>query len=94
MSRYNQGEIHPGTFSSAFNEMVDHLLIKLQDLDQDKAYPVIHSDHGASMLVAFVDGLVIQYYIGVYEVAQLREMTPYLKRVLLQALRTEDEAKG
>ncbi len=46
------------------------------------------------MLVAFVDGLVIQYYIGVYEVAQLREMTPYLKRVLLQALRTEDEAKG
>ncbi|MFG6115653.1 hypothetical protein ACGTN9_10715 [Halobacillus sp. MO56] len=89
LSRYKQGEIYQRTFSGAFNEMVDHLQVKLEQLDEDKVYPVLHSNQGASLLVAFVDGLVIQYYLGVYDADQLREMTPYLKRVILQALKTE-----
>ncbi|SDZ77136.1 hypothetical protein SAMN05421743_101140 [Thalassobacillus cyri] len=89
LSRYKSGEIYQRIFSSAFKEMVDHLQVKLEHLDQDKVYPVLHSNQGASLLVAFVDGLVIQYYLGVYDADQLREMTPYVKRVILQALRTE-----
>ncbi|WP_173915275.1 hypothetical protein [Halobacillus sp. Marseille-Q1614] len=89
LSRYTSGEIYKGTFSGAFNEMIDHLQVKLEQLDPDMGYPVLHSNHGASVLVAFVDGLVIQYYIGTYDVDQLREMTPYFKRIILQALQTE-----
>ncbi|WP_252315760.1 hypothetical protein [Sinobaca sp. H24] len=89
LSRYSTGEVYSTTFIGAFNEMVDHLRLKLQELDAEKAYPALHHQHGASFLVAFVDGMVIQYFIGVYTVEQLREMTPYLKQVILQALRTE-----
>ncbi|WP_252315032.1 hypothetical protein [Sinobaca sp. H24] len=89
LSRYSTGEVYSTTFIGAFNEMVDHLRAKLQELDTEQAYPALHNQHGASFLVAFVDGMVIQYFIGVYTVEQLREMTPYLKQVMLQALRTE-----
>ena len=41
------------------------------------------------MLIAFVDGLVVQYFAGVYTVVQLKDMTPQVKQVVLQALRTE-----
>lgn len=89
LSRYSTGEVYSTTFIGTFNEMVDHLRVKLQELDPEQAYPALHHQHGASILVAFVDGMVIQYFIGVYTVEQLREMTPYLKQVILQALRTE-----
>ncbi|WP_368505106.1 hypothetical protein AB3N04_05515 [Alkalihalophilus sp. As8PL] len=89
MSRYSNGKIHQGTFSKSFNKMLKHLKLKLEQLDSDMEYPVLHSNNGAALLVAFVDGLVIQYYIGVYDVNQLREMTPSIKRVILQALKTE-----
>ncbi|UOQ45462.1 hypothetical protein MUN89_05810 [Halobacillus salinarum] len=91
LERYTSGDIYPRTFIGAFNEMVDHLQVKLEQLDQNNDYPALHSKHGASLLVAFVDGLVIQYYVGVYSVEQLREMTPYLKIVILQALKADAE---
>lgn len=94
LSRYTTGEIYQGTFSASFNYMVEHLQVRLRQLDQDKVYPVLHSEDGASMLVALVDGLVLQYYIGIYDVDQLRRMTPYLKQVILQALKTRSDLRG
>ncbi|WP_175987447.1 hypothetical protein [Bacillus sp. Marseille-Q1617] len=89
LSRYSSGRISQGTFHSSFNYMTEELHVKLRQLDQEKVYPVLHSKDGASMLVAFVDGLVLQYYIGIYDVDGLRGMTPYIKRVILQMLKTE-----
>jgi hypothetical protein len=89
LGRYSSGRISQGTFRSSFNYMTEELHIKLRELDQEKIYPVLQSKDGASMLVAFVDGLVLQYYIGTYDVDDLKGMTPYLKRVILQMLKTE-----
>ncbi|WDL89798.1 hypothetical protein IUJ58_25955 (plasmid) [Priestia aryabhattai] len=91
LSRYTSGEIYQGTLSESFNIMVDHLRVRLEELDQEMRYPVLHSKHGASLLVAFVDGLVLQYYIGTYSADKLRELTPYLKNIILQALKTEGD---
>ncbi|WP_181347669.1 hypothetical protein [Thalassobacillus sp. CUG 92003] len=91
LGRYKSGDIYQGVFSAAFNEMVDHLQIRLEQLDQDRDYPVLHSEHGASLLVAFVDGLIIQYYLGVYDIERLRKMTPHLTQVLLNALKREPD---
>ncbi|WP_066173598.1 hypothetical protein [Bacillus marinisedimentorum] len=89
LTRYESGDIDQGSFTKSFKKMVGHLQVKLAELDQDKAYPVLHSNHGASLLVAFVDGLIVQHYAGVYDADQLRDMTPYLQRVILGALKTE-----
>ncbi|WP_244199342.1 hypothetical protein [Halobacillus trueperi] len=89
MSRYTQGEIYETTFSGAFNEMVDHVQEKLEELDSYKEYPVIQDGQGASILIAFVDGLVIQYFTGCCTVDQLKGLVPQHKKILLQALRTE-----
>ncbi|KHE67880.1 hypothetical protein [Halobacillus sp. BBL2006] len=91
MSRYTQGEIYETTFSGAFNEMVDHLQEKLQQLDEEEIYPMIHTPWGGSFLVSFVDGLVIQYFTGIYSVEDLRKLTPQLKEVILNALCTEKQ---
>ncbi len=91
MSRYTQGEIYQYKFSGAFNEMVDHLQKKLADLDKVNTYPLVHSPLGASVLVAFVDGLVIQLFAGVYELEDLRKQTPALKSVILKALAANPE---
>lgn len=90
MSRYTQGEIYRTTFSGAFNEMVDHLQGKLTELDKEGRYPMIHTSYGASFLVSFVDGLVIQYFTGIYSVEDLKDLTPQLKKVILNALTTDE----
>ncbi|WEG17310.1 hypothetical protein PQ478_02065 [Alkalihalophilus pseudofirmus] len=89
LGRYSDGEIYQGTFSKSFTEMLKHLKMKLQQLDSAMEYPVLHTNNGASLLVAFVDGLVIQYYVGIYNVEKLREMTSYIKSVILHALKAE-----
>ncbi|WP_079475968.1 hypothetical protein [Marinococcus halophilus] len=89
LSRYTRKEIHQSTFSGSFNEMVGHLQKKLKELDRDKNYPALHTDYGASVVVAFVDGLIIQYYVGVYSIDQLKNMTPAFKRLILEALTVE-----
>lgn len=91
MSRYSQGDIQTVSFSGAFNEMVDHLQDKLCELDKKQEYPLIHSSYGGSFLVAFVDGVVIQYYAGVYSVEDFRELTPMFKSVILNAMKTRRE---
>ncbi|WP_409254071.1 hypothetical protein V1502_09285 [Bacillus sp. SCS-153A] len=88
MSRYTKGELKKTTFSESFSRMVNHLQKKLSKLDADKEYPLIHSDLGASVLVSFVDGLVIQYYIGVYSAGDLKKLSSQLKQVVLNALKT------
>lgn len=89
MSRYTQGKVYQTTFAGAFNEMVDHLQSKLTELDQDNKYPMIHHNLGASILVAFVDGLVVQYYTGIYSVKDLQDKTPQFKKTILSALCTD-----
>ncbi len=89
LGRYEHEDIDQATFRRSFKKMIGHLQTKLAELDRDKEYPVLHSNHGASLLVAFVDGLVIQYEIGIYDAGQLKGMTPYLKSVILQSLKTE-----
>ncbi len=89
LSRYTSSEIHQRILAESFEVMVDHLRQRLIQLDQNMEYPVLHSTHGASILVAQVDGLVLQYYIGTYSADKLREMTPYLKSIILQGLKTK-----
>ncbi|EDL65612.1 hypothetical protein [Bacillus sp. SG-1] len=91
MSRYTKGEISKSTFSESFSRMVNHLQKKLSVLDENNDFPLLHTSLGASVLVSFVDGLVIQYYAGVYSVEDLRQLTPHLKSVILNALSTGRE---
>lgn len=88
-SSYENGELSKQTFSYLFNEMVKHLHSKLEKLDTEHDYPLLHTQDGAAIIVSLVDGLVVQYYISVYDVNNLKEMTPHLTRVILQALKTE-----
>ncbi|MYL19529.1 hypothetical protein GLW04_06465 [Halobacillus litoralis] len=89
MGRYTEGGIKVRTFSGAFNEMVDYLKETLESLDPSGEYPLLHTPYGASALVAFVDGLIIQYFTGVYTVDDLKEITPGLKQMLLTTLAAE-----
>lgn len=89
MKKYAQGKIEKSTFQGAFNEMVDHLYDRLEELDEDKRYPMLHQPTGASILVALVDGLVIQYFTNVYSVEDLQSLTPHLKETILNALKTK-----
>ena len=89
LRRYAKGEIHKTSFQGAFNEMVDYVHEKLVELDAEGQFPVIHQPNGASILVSLVDGLVIQYYTNVYSVEYLKEMTPQLVQMILNALKTK-----
>ncbi|MGG4549705.1 hypothetical protein ABER02_18325 [Rossellomorea marisflavi] len=91
LGRFTSDESYQEILTESFNIMVDHLRERLVELDQAKNYPVLHSKHGASLLVACVDGLVLQYYLGIYSVDKLREMTPYLKSIILHGLKTKYE---
>lgn len=88
-SSYEKDIVSKPTFRRLFNEMVKHLHIKLEELDKNGDYPLLHTQDGAAIIVSLVDGLVVQYYISVYDVENLKEMTPHLTRVILQALKTE-----
>ncbi|WP_423189005.1 hypothetical protein ACO1PF_10485 [Alkalibacterium sp. f15] len=91
LSRYSKEEIPKSTMNGAFSEMTDQLRLKLQQLDKEKEYPLLHSDHGSNLIVALVDGLMVQYFVGVYDMERLRELTPFLKKVTLNTLRLEVE---
>ncbi|EGA88342.1 hypothetical protein GPDM_15819 [Planococcus donghaensis MPA1U2] len=90
MSRYSQEQINAQTFSSSFSRMVDKVQGKLEELDMDKQYPVIQDGQGASLLIAIVDGLVIQYFAGTYPTDELEKRTPYFTRFITQALKTKN----
>ncbi|MFJ6414345.1 hypothetical protein ACIQLG_16305 [Terribacillus saccharophilus] len=86
---YSSGNIDNDTFRAAFKDMIDPIQRKLEELDADIHYPMIHTTRGASFLVAFVDGLVIQYYVGVYKIDQLKEMTPHLTSIILNGFKSK-----
>ncbi|GAB2481003.1 hypothetical protein GCM10008929_03190 [Alkalibacterium psychrotolerans] len=88
-SSYEQGQLSKQTFSHLFNEMVKHLHSKLEKLDTKHDYPLLHTQDRAAIIVSLVDGLVVQYYISAYDVNDLKEVTPHLTPVILQALKTE-----
>ncbi|WP_281974428.1 hypothetical protein [Halobacillus litoralis] len=90
LRKYAQGDISKTIFQGAFNEMTDHLQGKLRELDPDQLYPLVHQPIGASILVSCVDGMIIQYFTNVYSIEDLNEMTPQIKRMLLNALGTNE----
>ncbi|MCC5896092.1 MAG: hypothetical protein JJU16_11555 [Alkalibacterium sp.] len=79
-SRYSSGELSKETVSSSFNRMLNCLEQKLKELDKDKNYPIIHTGKGASLIVSLVDGLIVQYFLGVYTIDRLQDLTPQLKK--------------
>jgi len=87
--RYSNKDIPEDTMHGAFREMIDQLRLKLRQLDKDRASPLLHSEDGTNLLVAAVDGLVLQYYLGVYDIEELRNRTPLIKKVILNMLKTE-----
>ncbi|PFA63207.1 hypothetical protein CN378_19505 [Bacillus sp. AFS015802] len=90
MGRFSRGDIHQTTFSQSFDRMITHLHEKLSTVDQDRNFPIVHSKTGASILVSFVDGLIIQYFAGIYSVGDLRKQTPQLKESILNAISISD----
>ncbi|WP_394219265.1 hypothetical protein [Halobacillus trueperi] len=58
-------------------------------MDEDQRYPMLHQPTAASILVAIVDGLVIQYFTNVYSVEDLQSLTQQLKEIILNALKTK-----
>ncbi|KGP73422.1 hypothetical protein [Pontibacillus yanchengensis] len=90
MRRYSQGDVHPVTFSGAFKEMADHLQKNLAQLDHEHNYPMLHTGLGTTTLVAIIDGMVVQYYTGTYSIEDLKNKTPQLKSMILNALSTQD----
>ncbi len=89
LRHYSGQTMDPGTFNRSFQYMVQCLQTKLEHLDQTREYPMLHTSYGASLLVATVDGLIVQYYASIYNVDQLRAMTPGLTTVVLQSLKIE-----
>jgi hypothetical protein len=77
------------TFSTAFKDMITPIQRKLEELDKDIHFPMIHTTRGASFLVALVDGLVIQYYVGIFEIDQLKEMSPHLTSIILNGFKAK-----
>ncbi|MYL49710.1 hypothetical protein GLV98_09435 [Halobacillus litoralis] len=61
----------------------------MDELDEDQRYPMLHHSTAASILVAIVDGLVIQYFTNVYSVEDLQSLTQQLKKIILNALKTK-----
>ncbi|MFB1081909.1 hypothetical protein [Jeotgalibacillus sp. JSM ZJ347] len=94
LSRYAEGEINQQVFSGSFHKMVTHLHGRLKQLDYKHEYPLLHNQNAASLFVALIDGLVIQYYVGIYNVDQLKDMTPFLKQMIIQTLRMEVDEVG
>ncbi|MCR8849820.1 hypothetical protein NQ095_15480 [Rossellomorea sp. SC111] len=86
MGRVNRGDIHQTIFSQSFDRMITHLQKKLSKVDHDRNFPIVHSKTGASILVSFVDGMIIQYFAGIYSVGDLRKLTPQLKQSILNAI--------
>lgn len=86
---YERGDIPEDNFSASFKEMNLCLREKLRELDPGKNYPLLHSKEGVSLVVSLVDGLVLQYYIGLYDIEELNNRTSNLKNVLLHALKAE-----
>lgn len=91
LSRYADGEINQQVFSESFSKMVEHLHVRLMQLDKAKEYPLLHAQNAASLFVALIDGLVVQYYVGIYSTDHLKAMTPTLKKVIVQTLKMQVE---
>lgn len=84
-----RGDIPEDTFSESFKEMTLCLSEKWRELNPGKNYPLLHSKEGVSLVVSLVDGLVLQYYIGLYDIEELNNRTSKVKNVLLHALKAE-----
>lgn len=86
MSSYSSGSLSTDTVSSSFNRMLDSLEMKLKELDKDENYPIIHTGNGTSLIVSLVDGLIVQYFLGVYTNDRLQDMAPQLKDTTLKMI--------
>ncbi|MFK3958880.1 hypothetical protein [Guptibacillus hwajinpoensis] len=73
----------PEEFKRAFDEMLLYLRDRFMALDPDKEYWPLHYREGVSSFVAMIDGLIVQYFSGLYTVEELKERTPLFAAVIL-----------
>ncbi|WLR60140.1 hypothetical protein [Guptibacillus hwajinpoensis] len=73
----------PEEFKRAFDEMLLYLRDRFMALDPDKEYWLLHYREGVSAFVAMIDGLIVQYFSGLYTVEELKERTPLFAAVIL-----------
>lgn len=82
MSKQAQNK-EPEEFKRAFDEMLLYLRDRFVSLDPDKKYWPLHYREGVSAFVAMIDGLVVQYFSGLYSVDDLKERTPLFAAIIL-----------
>ncbi|MBN8207859.1 hypothetical protein JI666_03750 [Bacillus sp. NTK071] len=82
MSKQAQNK-EPEEFKRAFDEMLLYLRDRFVALDPDKKYWPLHYREGVSAFVAMIDGLVVQYFSGLYSVDDLRERAPLFAAIIL-----------
>ncbi len=73
----------PEEFRRAFDEMLLYLRNRFVALDPNKEYWPLHYREGVSAFVAMIDGLIVQYFSGLYTVDDLKERTPLFAAVIL-----------
>ena len=73
----------PEEFKKAFDEMLLYLRDRFVALDPNKEYWPLHYREGVSAFVAMIDGLIVQYFSGLYSVEALKERTPLFAAVIL-----------
>ncbi|MCA0171974.1 hypothetical protein [Bacillus sp. RAR_GA_16] len=82
MGKQAQGH-DPENFKKAFDEMLLYLRDRFVALDPDKEYWPLHYREGVSAFVAMIDGLIVQYFSGLYSVEDLKERTPLFAAIIL-----------
>lgn len=90
MSKQAQNH-EPEEFKRAFDEMLLYLRDKFIDLDPDNEYWPLHYREGVSAFVAMIDGLVIQYFSGLYSVDDLKERSLFFADTIVHGFVSVDE---
>ncbi|WP_270182251.1 hypothetical protein [Alkalihalobacillus sp. CinArs1] len=83
MSKQAQNK-EPKEFKRAFDEMLLYLRDKFIELDPQKEYWALHYREGVSAFVAMIDGLVIQYFSGLYSVDDLKERSKLFSDIIIR----------
>ncbi|TKD71279.1 hypothetical protein [Pseudalkalibacillus hwajinpoensis] len=92
MSKQAQNK-EPEEFKRAFDEMLLYLRDRFVALDPYKKYWPLHYREGVSAFVAMIDGLVVQYFSGLYSVDDLKERTPLFAAIILNGFNGVNEKK-
>ncbi|WP_377888909.1 hypothetical protein [Alkalihalobacillus sp. R86527] len=83
MSKQAQNQ-EPEEFKRAFDEMLLYLRDKFIELDLKQEYWALHYREGVSAFIAMIDGLVIQYFSGLYSVDDLKERSQLFADIIVK----------